>query len=279
MPCAECRNILRTAYFNLDGRPLCPRCAQTYRTRIERGTGSAAMGRAVLYGSGAALAGMLGVGLLLMFVGAFRIIASVGVAYMVAKAIGKATANYGGRHYQILAVSLTYAALGLAMLFPVFRAARELSKVKAPAKQEARYGPAGEKAEFKDEMNSQANPPNDETEDPAVVAARTDSIARADSVERLAQTRANLIANDANMSAAQRMAGGASAMFIGAIGLLVVLPILSSFSYGIYAGVLSIFGLVFALKKAWELTALVTDYELTGPFRVGEGPIAATIGG
>ena len=279
MPCAECKSILRTVYFNLDGRPLCPRCSQTYRTRIERGTGSAAMGRAVLYGSGAAFAGMLAVGLLLMFVGAFRIVASVGVAYMVAKAIGNATAHYGGRRYQVLAVSLTYAALGLAMLFPVFRAVRELSKVKAPARQEARFGPAGEKAEIKDELNSQANPVNDATEDPAVVAARTDSIARADSVERLAQTRANLMAHDPNMSAAQRMAGGAGAMLIAAVGLLFVLPILSSFSYGIYAGVLSIFGLVFALKKAWELTALVTDYDLTGPFRVGDGPIRATIGG
>jgi hypothetical protein len=43
--------------------------------------------------------------------------------------------------------------------------------------------------------------------------------------------------------------------------------------------VFSIFGLVFALRKAWQLTEIVTDYELTGPFRVGEGPIAARIGG
>jgi hypothetical protein len=214
-----------------------------------------------------------------MFVGAFRIIASVGVAYMVAKAIGKATANYGGRHYQILAVSLTYAALGFAMLFPVIRAAREYSKAAAPARHAARTGPAGESAEIKDELNSQANPVNDAEEDPAVVAARTDSIAQADSIQRLEQTRANLRARDGNMSAASRLTGSVSTVIIGAIGLFFVLPILSSFSYGIYAGVLSIFGLGFAMKKAWELTELVTDYELTGPFRVGEGPIAATIGG
>ncbi|MEP6999364.1 MAG: hypothetical protein ABI969_02720 [bacterium] len=279
MSCAECKNILRTVYFNLDGRPLCPKCQQIYRERIDRGTGSAAMGRAILYGTGAAIAGMLGVGLLLMFVGAFRIIASVGVAYLVAKAIGKATANYGGRHYQILAVSLTYLALGFAMLFPVIRAAREYSKAAAPARHAARTGPAGESAEIKDELNSQANPVNDAEEDPAVVAARTDSIAQADSIQRIEQTRANLRASDGNMSAASRLTGSLGTIIIGAIGLLFVLPILSSFSYGIYAGVLSIFGLGFAMKKAWELTELVTDYELTGPFRVGEGPIAPTIGG
>ena len=277
MSCAECKSILRTMYFNLDGRPLCPKCSNTYRERIDRGTGPGAFARAVLYGSGAAFAGMVGVALLLMFIGAFRIVASIGVAYMVAKAIDKATADYGGRHYQILAVTLTYLALGLAMLMPVVKAAYDLSKVTAPAKREARFGPAGEQAAINEELNSIAAAP-EEGEDPAVTQARADSIAKADSVNRLEQTKANLRANDSNMSAADKLKGGAISILIGALGLLVVLPILSSFSYGLYAGVLSIFGLVFALHKAWKMTELATDYDLSGPFKVGEGPIAPTIG-
>jgi hypothetical protein len=284
MPCAECKSTLRTMYYSLDGRPLCTRCMQGYRKRIERGTGAGAMGRAVLYGTGAAVAGMIGVALLLTFVGAFRIIASIGVAFIVAKAIGNATGHYGGRRYQVLAVSLTYVALGLAMLMPVFRAAREMSKVTAPPRSAARFGPAGEQAELRDELNSQAmvaqsGNPDAAPEDPEVTAARADSVARADSLARLEQTRANLRARDGNMRAAEKLAGGARAMLVGALGLIFVLPILSSFTYGLYAGVLSIFGLVFALRKAWQLTEIVTDYELTGPFRVGEGPIAARIGG
>jgi hypothetical protein len=283
MPCAECKNFLRTMYYSLDERPLCTRCMQGYRKRIERGTGPGAMTRAVLYGTGAAFAGMVGVSLLLTFVGAFRVIASIGVAFMVAKAIGSATGQYGGRRYQILAVSLTYLALGLAMLTPVFRAAREMSKVTAPPRSAARFGPAGEQAELREELNSQAAmgnaDPDAPPEDPAVVAARADSIARADSLARVEWTRASLRTHDGNFAAAEKLAGGARAMLMGAIGLIVVLPILSSFSYGLYAGVLSIFGLVFALRKAWQLTEIVTDYELTGPFRVGEGPIAPRIGG
>src|SRR4051794_30360730 len=111
MYCAECKALMRMMYFNLDDRPLCTRCSQIYKKRIERGTGPGSMSRAVLYGLGAAVAGMIGLSLLLMFVGAFRIIGSIGVAYLVATAIGKATDNYGGRRYQILAVSLTYVAL------------------------------------------------------------------------------------------------------------------------------------------------------------------------
>lgn len=280
MPCAECKTLLRTAYFNLDGRPLCPRCSQTYREKIERGTGSAAMGRAMLYGSGAAVAGMLGVALLLMVVNGFRIIASLGVAWLVATAIGKATANYGGRRYQILAVSLTYLALGLAMLMPVVVAANRMSKVVAPPRSESRTGPAGEQAEIQDELNALASQPADENEDPAVTAARADSVAHADSVYRLEATKANLRANDGNMQVADKLDGGFFSKLIGAIQLILILPIIGAFlSYGPYAAGMSIIALGFAMRKAWQLTELVTDYELTGPFRVGEGPIAARNGG
>jgi hypothetical protein len=278
MYCAECRTIMRLAYFSQNGRPLCMKCSSVYRERIDRGTGAGAMSRAVLYGGGAAIAGMIGVAILLSVFNAFRIISAIGVAYLIAKAIGKATGNYGGRRYQVLAVSLTYVALGLAMLMPVIRATRQLERVKAPPKVEARTGPAGETAEINDEIRNLNAAPR-EGEDPAVTAARADSLAAADSVARLEKTRANIKANDGNAAFSDRLVGGAGKVFFGALTLLVILPLLSSFSYGIYAGVISIFALGFALKKAWDLTDLVTDLELTGPHKVGTGPIAPAFGG
>ena len=278
MYCSECKAIMRLSYFSLNARPLCTKCSGIYRERIERGTGSGAMGRAVLYGTGAAIAGMIGVAIVLSVFNAFRIISSIAVAYLVAKAIGKATGNYGGRRYQVLAVSLTYAALGLAMLMPVILAARRLDSVKAPAKLEARYGPAGESAALDEEIQSLSSAPR-EGEDPEVAAARADSIAAADSIARLERTRANMKAMDGNAKFADRLAGGAASVIVGAVALLVILPILSSFAYGLYAGVISIFALGFALKKAWELTELVAEFELTGPFKVGTGPIPPAFGG
>lgn len=278
MYCAECKAIMRLSYFSLNARPLCTKCSGIYRERIERGTGADAMGRAVLYGTGAAIAGMIGVAIVLSVFNAFRIVSSIAVAYLVAKAIGKATGNYGGRRYQVLAVSLTYAALGLAMLMPVLLAAHRLDNVTAPPKREARYGPAGESAAFDDEIRSLNSEPR-EGEDPAVAAARADSLAAADSVARLERTRANMQAMDGNAKFAGRLAGGAVSKIVGAIALLFVLPILSSFIYGLYAGVISIFALGFALKKAWELTELVADFELSGPFKVGTGPIPPAFGG
>jgi hypothetical protein len=223
---------------------------------------------------------MIGVALLLMVVNGFRIIASLGVAWLVATAIGKATANYGGRRYQILAVSLTYLALGLSMLMPVIIAANQLSKVKASPKSEARSGPAGEQAEIRDEMNAQASQAVNEEEDEAVVEARADSVAQADSVARLEQTRANLRAHDGNMQVADKLDGGFVNKLIGGMWLILLMPIIGSFlSYGPYAAAMSLLALGFAMRKAWQLTELVTDYDLTGPFRVGEGPIAAKFGG
>jgi hypothetical protein len=235
------------------------------------------MGRAVLYGTGAAIAGMIGLAIVLSIFNAFRIVSSIAVAYLVAKAIGKATGNYGGRRYQVLAVALTYAALGLGMLIPVMRAAERLDEVKAPPKLEARHGPAGESAEFDDEIRSLDSAPR-EGEDPAVAAARADSLAAADSVARLARTRANAQMTDLNARFADRLARPGITIALGAVALLFVLPILSSFAYGLYAGVISIFALVFALKKAWELTEVVMEFELTGPFKVGAGPIPPSFG-
>lgn len=273
MVCSDCRAFSKTAYFNLGGRPLCPRCAGKYRASIERGTGSAAMTRAVLYGGGAAIVGMLGVALLLSFINGFRIIVSIGVAYLIAKAIGKATDNYGGRRYQILAVSLTYLALGLGMLIPVGVAAHRLSTVTAPPKREARFGPAGESAAWRDEMNAIASQPG-EGEDSALVAARQDSIARADSVARVEATRANLAARDGNAKAAQQLGSTFGARIVGAVVLILLLPVISSFLfYGLYAAVFSLLALGYAMRQAWKLTEIVVDYDLTGPFRVGEGPI------
>jgi hypothetical protein len=280
IPCSDCRNVLRTSYFSLDERPLCPRCAQQYRDKIDRASGPQAMLRATLYGSGAAIAGMIGLSILLLAVGAFRILGSIGIAYLVAKAIGKATGDYGGRRYQILAVALTYVAIGGGLIVPVIRAGQKLSAAHAPPKSTSRTGPAGEQAEIRDEMNDPANPMNAsaEEEDPAVVAARAQELARRDSVERLSAERARIRAGSMDAVFSDRLSGNVIAVLIGAVSLLVILPIASSFAIGLYPGVFGIFALGYGMRRAWQMTALVTDHHLSGPFKVGTGPIAPTIG-
>jgi hypothetical protein len=55
--------------------------------------------------------------------------------------------------------------------------------------------------------------------------------------------------------------------------MIITLPILANLQYGIYAAALGLFAFGFAMKKAWDLTEGGIELELTGPFKVGEGPI------
>ncbi len=57
-----------------------------------------------------------------------------------------------------------------------------------------------------------------------------------------------------------------------------ILPMLAMFEFGLYAAGVGLLALGFALYKAWDLTdGQGLDLVLTGPFRVGSGPIAATL--
>jgi hypothetical protein len=279
LPCSDCKTILRSTYFVMNERPVCPKCRGEYKAKVERGTGPAALMRAVMYGGGASLACALGFTIILSMFGGLRAVGGLlgaGVAILVAKAIGNATGEYGGRRYQWLAVGFTYLAISLGAMAPVLRLAYKINHVKMPPRSASHTGPQGEAAEIRDELHTAVAREN---EDPAVTAARADSLARVDSLERMESERARLRKASPDASFATRVSGGFTSIVFGAIALFFVLPILSSFSYGLYAGVLVIFAFIYGLKRAWDMTGLVTDYQLSGPFRVGAGPIAPTIGG
>jgi hypothetical protein len=278
LSCSDCKAVLRTTYFVMNERPVCPKCRGEYKAKVDRGTGNAAMVRAIGYGLAASLAGAVLFSAFLYVAPAIRIIAGlvgIGIGMLVAKAIGKATANYGGRGYQIVAVTCTYFAISLAAMGPVIRTVYKINHVKVPPKSQSRTGPAGEQAEIRDEMNTVTPREN---EDPAVTAQREKEAARADSLQRLEAARAAVRNGSPDGSFASRLNGSVTSVIVAAIGLFVVLPIISSFGYGMYAGVLTIFALIYGMKRAWEMTGLVTDYELSGPFRVGTGPIDPTVG-
>jgi len=278
LSCSDCKAVLRTTYFVMNERPVCPKCRGEYKAKVDRGTGNAAMMRAIGYGAGASLAGAALFSAFLLVAPGVRLLGGlvgIGIGMLVARAIGKATASYGGRRYQIVAVTCTYMAISLAAMAPVIRTVYKINHVKVPPKSESRAGPAGEQAELREELNSVTPAEN---EDPAVTAQREKEAARADSIQRLEAARAAVRNGSPDGSFASRLNGSVGSVLVGAIGLFIVLPIISSFGYGLYAGVLTIFALIYGMKKAWEMTELVTDYQLSGPFRVGTGPIDPTVG-
>ncbi len=110
--CKSCGKPIGGAHYQVNGAVTCPACAQQIKDQMLKDS-HAAFARAVLFGSAAAVLGLilyvavaLTTGLIIGFV-------SLAVGYMVGKAIVMGSGGLGGRRYQIAAVLLTYAAVSL----------------------------------------------------------------------------------------------------------------------------------------------------------------------
>jgi hypothetical protein len=131
MWCSECRTALRTQYFALNERPICAKCRPQYAKMIERGTGPAAMRRAVLHGVGTTLIGAAALALGVIIFPFFRLPVVVGIGWFMGKRIMASVDGYGGRRYQYLAVGLTYLAISLGSMVPAIKRANDDAKRRA----------------------------------------------------------------------------------------------------------------------------------------------------
>jgi hypothetical protein len=111
--CQFCHQPIGTNYFRVHNATACAACADQARSQLARDT-HAAFVRAVLFGVGAAVLGLI-------LYAAFEIITSITIGYaalavgwIIGKAMITASGGIGGRRYQITAVLLTYAAVSLA---------------------------------------------------------------------------------------------------------------------------------------------------------------------
>jgi hypothetical protein len=122
--CQFCRQPISGDYYRVNGQIACSNCAGTTRGATAKDT-HAAYTRGLLYGIGAAIAGMI---LYAAFEIATHIIigyVSLAVGWMVGTAIMKGSNGVGGRRYQAAAVLLTYAAVSLASVPVIIHYARQ----------------------------------------------------------------------------------------------------------------------------------------------------------
>jgi hypothetical protein len=94
---------------------ICPGCAEATRLSAPKNQNSAFM-RALIFGIGAAIAGLILYAAFTVITGIEIGYLSLAVGYMVAKAMMYGSKGIGGRHYQIAAVLLTYAAVSMATI-------------------------------------------------------------------------------------------------------------------------------------------------------------------
>ena len=263
MQCSDCRNVSRTSYYALNERPVCVRCKQQYAQRIELAKGPGAMTRCVMLGSLAAIAGAILTAIGISIFGLMRILCSVGVGFLIGSTIKKANGGWPGRKYQLLAVTLTYFALGFGAVLPTLMSLRA-------ARRDYRQAVADSLAAAR----AKAAADSTAAEDPnKPEAGATDRLAAlADSMEA-ARAKRPVHKSASAQSADQLARGSIFGVIKGALVLMIVLPILANLQYGIYAAGLGLLAFGFGMKKAWDLTEGGIELELSGPHKVGEGPI------
>lgn len=114
--CRVCQQPMGGTYYRVNTSRVCPSCAQKMSSAITLDNHSAYV-RALAYGVGAAVVGLIGYALIAILLQGWVIsYMSIGVGWIVGTAMMKGSNGMGGRRYQIAAAVLTYAAVSMAAI-------------------------------------------------------------------------------------------------------------------------------------------------------------------
>jgi hypothetical protein len=119
--CTACQQPIADQYYDVNGQPVCASCREMIEERMKTPRGFGVLIRASLFALVAAILGAV-LYYAVIAITNFEIgIVAIAIGYMVGYAIRMATGGRGGRRFQVLAVVLTYWAVGLAYTPLVFR--------------------------------------------------------------------------------------------------------------------------------------------------------------
>jgi len=241
--CVMCGRSVGGSYYTANGKPVCANCRDVVATAVATPRSAGPLLLAGLFGLGAAVAGAAIYYAVIAIANLEIGIVAILIGYMVGWAVRKGAGGRGGRRFQILAVALTYWAVGLA------------------------YAPFAFKQMVGDTKKTSAS------------ALATDSIAGPTIGERLGDS-AQAVTNAADSatrtaSGDKEVEGGHALKAIGALTLLVfALPVLSvvgSLPFGLISALIIFIG----MRQAWQMTA-PPRLAISGPYRVGTGPASAS---
>jgi hypothetical protein len=111
--CQFCHQPIAGTYYRINESLACPGCAEKGRSELSKDT-HAAYTRALVFGIGAAIAGLILYATFAIATGLVIGYVSLAVGWMVGTAMMKGSGGVGGRRYQITAALLTYAAVSMA---------------------------------------------------------------------------------------------------------------------------------------------------------------------
>jgi len=145
--CLVCHQPISGSYFRVNNRMACSACTERLKNSVPKDS-HAAFARAVTFGAGAAVAGLVLYAVVGIVTGLMIGYVSLAVGWLVGKAMMKGSGGLGGRRYQIVAVFFTYAAVSLAAIpmtiaeFSKQKKARTENAAQAPQANGSQQNPA-----------------------------------------------------------------------------------------------------------------------------------------
>lgn len=245
LSCAKCAGAIGAYYYEAAGAVYCARCK---RELEEARPAAGGFGRGALFGLGAAILGAIGYWAFIKITSIDWALVSIAVAAFVATAIRKGNGGRGSRRFQVLAVALTYLAIGGAYAPLIIAGMRESGEKAAPTSASA---------------DSSASPAADSAATSIGTGAASSTVAAAPGSARAV----------AESNAARSSPARAILLFVGAV-LLVALagPVLSVLSGGFPGSIINIAIIGFALLRAWRMAGApgaTGGHAFTGPYKVG----------
>lgn len=110
VPCAACGQPLAGEYWEWQRQMLCSACATRADDAVKRAVAGASFGKALALGSVAALGCGIAYALFVTLTKFQLALATIGIAYVVARVVRHASGGLSGPQFQALAVGLTYVA-------------------------------------------------------------------------------------------------------------------------------------------------------------------------
>ena len=239
--CAVCGRSVGASYYTANDKPICASCRDAVTSAAATPRSAGPLLLAGLFGLGAAVAGAAIYYAVIAIANLEIGIVAILIGYMVGWAVRKGAGGRGGRRFQILAVALTYWAVGLA------------------------YAPLA----FKQLVGG-------DTKKSSASALTTDSAAGPTIGERLGDSVKSADSTAKTVSANDDVSGSEALKAVGALVVLVfALPVLSVFG-SLPFGLISALIIFIGMRQAWQMAA-GPRLEISGPHRVGTGP-ASTAG-
>ena len=170
--CALCNQPIGSTYYRVNGAQACSICVQ--REQNAQRESNAHYSRALMFGIGAAILGVIGYAAFEIATGWIIGYVSLGVGWLVGKAMLKGSNGIGGRRYQITAALLTYAAVSLAAIPVWISVIQKQKQSHPPVEQREMVSPSEQQpSSSSPDSSSAANPDISQANPPAAETPKT----------------------------------------------------------------------------------------------------------